>query len=61
MANDAGEKPLELARKCQETNTYEDNIPKLKNIIAMLEKAIEQQTQQPSKASGKKKKKLKKA
>lgn len=61
MANDAGEKPLELARKCQETNTYEDNIPKLKNIIAMLEKAIEQQTQQPSKASGKKKKKRKKA
>ena len=61
MANDAGEKPLELARKCLETNTYEDNIPKLKNIIAMLEKAIEQQTQQPSKASGKKKKKRKKA
>lgn len=61
LANDAGVKPLELAKESLATNTYESNVPKLKNIIALLEKAIEEQPQQPVKASGKKKKKRRKA
>lgn len=60
LANDVGDKPLELAKKDLATTTYEENVPKLKKIISLLEKAIEQQSTQPTKPTSKKKKKNKK-
>ena len=58
LANDAGELPLELAKKSLAGETYESNIPKLQKIISMLEQAIAKKatTAQKGKKSGKKKK-----
>jgi ankyrin repeat protein len=58
LANDAGELPLELAKKSLAGDTHESNIPKLQKIISMLEQAIAKKatTAQKGKKSGKKKK-----
>ena len=58
LANDAGELPLELAKKSLAEETYESNSPKRQEIISMLEHAIAQKatTAQKDKKSGKKKK-----
>ena len=57
LANDAGDIPLELARKSLAESTLEDNKLKLERIITLLEKSIQDKENQPTSTSPKKKRK----